>query len=139
MTEKLLLLIEGNSYYVEIGVNRSCFGNGLPLLLCSCYYSFRWGMQMYFIRYFNPIQDGHFWGCSRRGGLPKSPPSLKSVTHILQWWNALPKEDPKIYQLRDTPPEFCWNQHFFHQKSAYFVISRNTDIDCILIHNFLFF
>ena len=24
----------------------------------------------------NPIQDGPFWGCS-----------LKSVTHIPQWWN----------------------------------------------------
>ena len=30
----------------------------------------------------NPIQDGLFRGCSRMG-----PPSLKSVTHILQWWN----------------------------------------------------
>ena len=31
--------------------------------------------------HFNPIQDGHFQGCSRMGC------SLKSVTHILQWWN----------------------------------------------------
>ena len=33
--------------------------------------------------YFNPIQDGHFQGCSRMGGA-KRPPSLKSVTHILK-------------------------------------------------------
>ena len=25
---------------------------------------------------------------------------------------------------------------FFHQKPANFVILRNTDIDCILVHNF---
>ena len=36
----------------------------------------------------NPIQDGHIWGCSRMGGGGvKRPPSLKSITHILQWWN----------------------------------------------------
>ena len=37
----------------------------------------------------NPIQDGHFLVCSRMGdggggGGKKGPPSLKSVTHILQ-------------------------------------------------------
>ena len=34
----------------------------------------------------NPIQDGLFRGCSRMGGGggEKWPPSLKSVTHILQ-------------------------------------------------------
>ena len=35
---------------------------------------------------FNPIQDGLFRGCSRMGEL-FGPSSLKSVTHILQWWN----------------------------------------------------
>ena len=38
---------------------------------------------------FNPIQDGHFWGCSRmvsgEGGGCK-----KAVTHILKWWNLAP-------------------------------------------------
>ena len=37
--------------------------------------------------YINPIQNGIFWGCSRMGVGAKSPPSLKPVTHILQWWN----------------------------------------------------
>ena len=36
---------------------------------------------------FNPIQDGLFRGCSRMGGSQKGPTSLKSVTHIPQWWN----------------------------------------------------
>ena len=36
----------------------------------------------------NPIQDRLFRGCTRIGGAgPKRPPSVKSVTHILQWWN----------------------------------------------------
>ena len=35
--------------------------------------------------FLNPIQDGLFRGCSRMGGGgKKAPPSLKSVTHILQ-------------------------------------------------------
>ena len=32
--------------------------------------------------YINPIQDGHFRGCSRMWS--KKTPPLKSVTHILQ-------------------------------------------------------
>ena len=37
---------------------------------------------------FNPIQNRLFRGCSQiGGGLFGSPPSLKSATHILQWWN----------------------------------------------------
>ena len=36
----------------------------------------------------NPIQDGHFRGCSLMGGaFCLLPPCLKSATHILQWWN----------------------------------------------------
>ena len=35
---------------------------------------------------FIPIQDGLFPGCSWMGWW-KRPPSIKSVTHILQWWN----------------------------------------------------
>ena len=31
----------------------------------------------------NPIQDGLFRGCSQMGG-PFCPPSLKSITHMLQ-------------------------------------------------------
>ena len=37
---------------------------------------------------FNPVQDGLLRGCSlMEGGRAKRPPSLKPVTHILQWWN----------------------------------------------------
>ena len=40
----------------------------------------------------NPIQNGPLWSCSQvkgGGGSEKVPPSLKSVTHILQWWNLV--------------------------------------------------
>ena len=47
-----------------------------------------------------------------------------------------PKKIQKIYESRDTPLELCWYQHFFHWKSANFAISRNADVDCILIQNF---
>ena len=50
-------------------------------------------------------------------GWGKKAPSLKSVTHILQWWNLAVitylKKIQKIHESRDTPPEFCWHWHFF--------------------------
>ena len=37
---------------------------------------------------FNTIQDGDFRGCSQMGGRdPKRSTSIKSVIHIIQWWN----------------------------------------------------
>ena len=91
----------------------------------------------------NRIQDGHFQGCSRMGGWQKGSPYLKSVTHILQWWNLT-----VVPYLRKIQKNICITWHtswvlltsaFFHWKSAIFAISRNTDIDCILVHNFYFF
>ena len=52
---------------------------------------------------------------------------------------SYPKKIQKTYKSCETPLEFRWYQHFFYRKSATFVVSRNTDIDCILIHNFNFF
>ena len=71
-----------------------------------------------YILILNPIQDGHFWGCSRMGGGAKSPP-LPKVCHtyplMIKLGTAIPypKKIQKMYQSRDTPPEFCWHQHFF--------------------------
>ena len=67
---------------------------------------------------FNPVQDGLLRGCSlMEGGRAKRPPSLKPVTHILQWWNFaqlyLTQRRSKKYESRDRPLEFCWHQHFF--------------------------
>ena len=85
---------------------------------------------------------GFFGAAHEWGGGQKGPPSLKSVANILQWWNnkVIPylKKIQKIYESRDTPWVLLTSA-FFHRKSASFAISRNTDIDCILIHNFQFF
>ena len=66
---------------------------------------------------FNPIQDGFFGGCSRMRRAKKAP-SLKSITHILQWWNLtqlylIERISKKKYESRDIPLKFCWNHHFF--------------------------
>ena len=69
----------------------------------------------------HPIQDGLFRGCSQMervgGGGRQKAPSLKSVTHIVQWWNlaVIPylMKIHKIYESRDLPLGFCWYQHSF--------------------------
>ena len=55
---------------------------------------------------------------------------LKSVTHILQWWNLVVV--PYLKKIQ----KYMNHVTFFHWKLANFVISRNADIDCILLHNF---
>ena len=62
--------------------------------------------------FLKPVQDGLFLGCSWMRGEQKGPPSLKSVTLILQWWNLaaiIPylRKKQKIYDPHDTPLEFC--------------------------------
>ena len=89
---------------------------------------------------FNPIHVGPFRGCSRMGeGGQKGP--LPKIFHTYPTMMKLPylKKIQKIYESRDTLLEFCLTSAFFDRKSANFAISRNTDIDYILIHNFKFF
>ena len=54
------------------------------------------------------------FGAAHDGGGQKGPPSLKSVKHILQWWNlaVIPhlKKIQKLYEARDTSPDFYWHQ-----------------------------
>ena len=60
---------------------------------------------------FNPIQYGHFWGCSRIGGSKKGP--LPKISHtyptMMVLGTVIPylKKIQKIYESRDTHPEFC--------------------------------
>ena len=43
----------------------------------------------------------------------------------------------KMYKSRDTPLDSCWHQSFFTVNQHIFLArSRNTDIDCISVHNF---
>ena len=83
---------------------------------------------------------GFFWAAYRWGGT-FWPPSLKSVTHILQWWNLAQLyltsgKSPKYIYITWHIPLVLLTSTFFHQKSAKFATSRNEDIDWILIHNF---
>ena len=59
-------------------------------------------------RRINPIQDGLFRGCLRMMGGLFGPPTSKSVTHILQWWNLaelyLTQGRPKKYTNHVTHP-----------------------------------
>ena len=58
-----------------------------------------------------PIQDGHFRGCSRMGGgqkalLPKifhTYPTMMKLGIVISYI----KNIQKIYESRDTPPEYC--------------------------------
>ena len=65
------------------------------------------------VKYFNPIQDGHFWGCLRMGGgRAKRPPFPKICrTHpaVMKLGTVIPylKKIQKIYESRDTSPDFC--------------------------------
>ena len=84
------------------------------------------------LKYLNPIQDGHFRGCSRWG----EGVGQKSVTYptMMKLGTVIPylKKIQKIYESRDTPLTST-DISFFHQKPANFNISRNTDTDCILV------
>ena len=66
---------------------------------------------------FDPVQDGLFRGCSGMGGGTVIPCLMKIQ---------------KIYESRDTSLEFIRHQHLF----TGLAISRNSDINRILIHNF---
>ena len=53
-------------------------------------------------------------------------------------WHSctLPKEDTKRIWIMWHSHWVLLTSEFFHQISANFAISGNTDIDCILMHNF---
>ena len=98
---------------------------------------------------FNAIQDGIFWGCSRMAGrrgakMPPPPPSSLNLSHISyndETWHicTLPKEDPKKIWITWYTLWVLLVSAIFHRKSVNFAISRNTEIDCILIHSFYLF
>ena len=68
------------------------------------------------------------FGAAPDGGEQKGSPFLKSVTHILQWWNlallTLSKEDPKDIWTTWHSPGVLLTSAFFQRKSANFAISR---------------
>ena len=83
------------------------------------------------------------WWKYKDGEGGKKPPSLKSFTHILQWWNLvrlnLTQIRSKKYMKHVIHSLRSANISIFYRKSENLAISSNTDIDCILIHNFYLF
>ena len=95
------------------------------------------------IKDLNLIQDGPFWGCSLLGGKKPSPQNLSRLSYNDETWQSytLPKENPK--NLWITWHTFCvlLTSAFLYQKLGNLALSRNTDIDCILVvsNSFHFF
>ena len=104
-----------------------------------------WSFECFFNRlcnmflFLNPIQDGHFWGCSRMGNKKTLLPKIcHTYSTMMKLGTVIPylKKIQKICKSRDTPPRLLLTSAFFDRKSANFVISRNTGIDWILVHKF---
>ena len=89
--------------------------------------------KMFFISSLNPIQDGPFQGCSRMIPISK----ICHISYNDETWHSytLSKKDPKNIWITWHTPWVMLTSAFFHRKSANFAISRNKDINCILIHN----
>ena len=78
------------------------------------------------------FRAAHGWG-AKRPALPKlchTYPAMMKLGTVIPYLKMI----QKIYESRDTAPEFCWRS-IFHRKSANFVISRNTlYIACIMYY-----
>ena len=77
---------------------------------------------------------GAAYGWVKKAPLPKICYTHPTMMKLGSY--NLPKEDPKNIWITWHTPWVLLTSAFFHRKSAHFVISRNTDIDWILIHNF---
>ena len=104
------------------------------------------GKPSYTKSYINSIQDGHFRSCSQiGGGGQKGPPSLPKICHTYSTMMKLCtvilylKKIQKNIRITWYIPWVLLTSAFFLRKSENFFISRNTDINCILIRNFYFF
>ena len=81
------------------------------------------------ILFISLIQDEPSLGCWRMEG------GRRGVG--LPYLHILPKEDPKNIWIMWYIPCVLLTYAIFHWKSVNFAISRNTNMDCILLHNFL--
>ena len=96
-------------------------------------------------RYFNLIQVGTFWGLLIDGGGEGGEGAKRSPLPKLCHTNPIMMElGTVISYLQKSQKYMNHVTHslngayisIFHRKSANFGISENTDIDCILVHNF---
>ena len=85
------------------------------------------------------FRAAHKWGGGQKG--PSIPTNIcHTYPRMIKLCTVIPylKKIPKICKLRDTPLEFAVIS-IISGKSAVFVISKTSDKDCILIHNFQLF
>ena len=61
---------------------------------------------------------------------------LSKICHTYPTLIKLRKADPKKYTYHMTHPLSSADISIFYRKSAIFVVSGNTGIDCILMYNF---
>ena len=76
-------------------------------------------------------------GAKRGAFLPPAVPKICHTYPAIMY--ILLKEDTKNIWITCHTPWVLLTAAFFHWKSANFGISRNADIDCILVHNFYSF
>ena len=90
---------------------------------------------------------GIFGGAHGRGGGRQNDLPLPKICHryptMMKLGTVIPylKKIQKIYESRDTPPEFCWQQHFFignQQILLYQEIQINIAFWCIISNSFNF-
>ena len=105
----------------------------LWIRLCFLYYFFHFESIKFRSSFsqmsFNPIQDGHFRGCSWIGGGGKKGPLPKiclTYPTVMKLGAVIPylKKIKKIYESCDTIPEFCWHQHFLKEISKFCYIKK---------------
>ena len=77
------------------------------------------------------FRAAHGWGEVKKASLPK-------ICHTYPTMMKLGTVKPYLKNYV-THPLTSADISIFHRQSANFVISRNTDIDCILVHIFYFF
>ena len=86
----------------------------------------------------NPIHVRPFRSCSRTGATRPPPKNLSQISYSndTRRYYTLPKEDPKNIYITWHTPWILLITAFFYKKLTTFVITRNTDIHCILRHTY---
>ena len=116
--------------YVQISYNN---------LLCFLNLSFLIGNKDEFPALFRMgiFAAAHGYGGPKRPHLPKLCHTYPTTMKLGSY--TLPKKDPNNTWIMWRTAWVLLTSAFIQWKSVNFVISRNTDIDCILVHNFYFF
>ena len=82
----------------------------------------------------NHIQEGVFSGLVTYVGTKRF--SLPKICHTYPTIMKLDTDIPYLKKIQKIYKSFDTSLHFFTQNQQNFAISRKTDIDCILRHNF---